>query len=215
MGFFSNLVSAIVPLATSFLPGPLGQIAAPLIGALTGVSTTGPASVARAQQLAQPVAATIPSVINRLVPLPSVPLQEVGLTTRGLLGGSGRAPLPSVTAGLSARRRALQGQVDPRILQERLGMVQNRGNGRFAVETIVQTTDLETGQVVRVQVFPGRPFLMNSDVRKLRQTAKKLGKANARLPRRTVGKSAQRELIDAVTQTALRKVLTDRSQACP
>jgi len=90
----------------------------------------------------------------------------------------------------------------------RTGISGQRGNGQFVVDTIVETTDLGTGKVVRRKVLEGSPFLMNNDVRKLRQTAKKLGKANARLPRKTVKQSAAKELINAITQTALRRVLT-------
>jgi len=88
-----------------------------------------------------------------------------------------------------------------------------RGNGFFATSTIVQTTDLRTGQVVRQRILNGSPFLMNNEVNKLRTVARKLGKANARLPRKTRRASAQRELVDAVTQNALRRVITDGN--CP
>jgi len=88
-----------------------------------------------------------------------------------------------------------------------------RGNGFFATSTIVQTLDLRTGQIVRQRVLNGSPFLMNNEVNKLRTVARKLGKANARLPRKTRKASAQRELVDAVTQNALRRVITDGS--CP
>jgi len=120
----------------------------------------------------------------------------------------GRPPLTSVVQQRDVRVRALAGQNDPRIIQDRIARGLGAGNGRFVTDTIVQTTDLTTGDIVRRKVFDGSPFLMNKDVRQLRKTARKLSKANAKLPRKTVRASAQKELIDAITQTALRRVLT-------
>lgn len=85
------------------------------------------------------------------------------------------------------------------------------GNGVVARQTIVQTINLMTGAVVRTELFSGAPFLMNSEVRSLRRVAKKVGKAHAKLPRRTVQKSALKELTDAAVAEALRKV----QQPCP
>lgn len=93
------------------------------------------------------------------------------------------------------------------------GCTTARGNGFFVTETIVQTIELATGQIIRSKCLAGSPFLMNNEVNKLRTVARKLGKANARLPRKTRRASAQRELVDAVTQNALRRVITDGN--CP
>jgi len=85
------------------------------------------------------------------------------------------------------------------------------GNGVVARQTLVQTINLMTGAVVRSELLPGAPFLMNSEVRSLRRVAKKVGRAHAKLPRRTVQKSAMKELTDAAVAEALRKV----QQPCP
>jgi len=85
-----------------------------------------------------------------------------------------------------------------------------RGNGRFARQTIVETLDLMTGQVVRQQVLSGAPFLMASDVRKLEQTTKKLRRANARIPRRVVKESALAGLKDELVRGALSRSRGDK-----
>ena len=85
------------------------------------------------------------------------------------------------------------------------------GNGVVARQTLVQTVDISTGAIVRSELLPGAPFLMNSEVRSLRRVAKKVGRAHAKLPRRTVQKSAMKELTDAAVAEALRKV----QQPCP
>lgn len=80
------------------------------------------------------------------------------------------------------------------------------GNGQVARQTIVQTVDLMTGAVVRQVVFDGAPFLMNSDVRKLRSISRKVSKANSKIPRRVVAQSKLKQLQDAAVDEAMRKV---------
>lgn len=84
-----------------------------------------------------------------------------------------------------------------------------RGNGRFARQTIVQTIDLVTKTVARTEVFSGAPFLMNNEVRKLRTVARKVARANGRLPRRTVRQSD----LSALKDNLVRQALTGAS--CP
>jgi len=95
-----------------------------------------------------------------------------------------------------------------------MGGGSGRGNGQFARQTIVQTVDLATGEVTRQLVFDGAPFLMNSDVRKLRSISRKVSKAHSKLPRRVVRESAAKQLVDAATQKALRNVQGDCPPKC-
>jgi len=169
---------------------------------------------------------TVAPIVSSFVPGGS--LITAAATGLGLLGPAGppaittqgpstlgRPPLTSVVQQRDVRVAALAGQVDPRVVQDRQARGLGGGNGRFATDTIVETQDLVTGQIVKRRVLAGSPFLMNNEVRKLRQVARKLGKANAKLPRKTVAQSAQKELINAITQTALRRVLTGPGHGHP
>jgi len=124
-------------------------------------------------------------------------------------------PLAQFQARRAVAVASASSRVDPRIIMERTEQGRGRGNGFFATDTIVETIDLRTGEVVRRKVFDGSPFLMNTDVRKLRQTTRKLRKANASIPTKTRKPSAQKELIDAVTSRALRQVITSNGGTCP
>jgi len=90
------------------------------------------------------------------------------------------------------------------------------GNGQFVRQTLVNTIDLQSGQIVRQEVLKGAPFLMNNDIRKLRGIAKKVSKANSRIPRRTTKQSVSAALTEATVQQALQLVRTGGARAlCP
>jgi len=80
------------------------------------------------------------------------------------------------------------------------------GNGKVAKRTIVQTINLDTGNVVNEIVLEGAPFLMNKAVRELARTTKKLRKANAKIPRRTVQASLAKQLTDRVMSETINHV---------
>ena len=77
------------------------------------------------------------------------------------------------------------------------------GNGRFAKQTIVQTIDLTTGQVVRQVTMNGAPWLMNSEVSGLGRVSRKVRKASRKIPTRTRRQSLGEELKEAAIEKAI------------
>jgi len=158
-----------------------------------------------------------PKVAPSLIPAPPAVISGVaGAAARATVGGiaaagrfAGRAAgtLPGQLAlaggaafvGSRLAQQGVPGAEGPVIMGGGVG----RGNGRFARQTIVETIDLTTGTVVRQEVFSGAPFLLNSDVRKLRQTTRKLTRAAARIPRRSVPVSLTKQLTDAALNAAI------------
>jgi len=80
------------------------------------------------------------------------------------------------------------------------------GNGKVAKRTIVQTINLDTGNVVNQIILEGAPFLMNKAVRELARTTRKLRKANAKIPRRTVRQSLGSQLTERVLNQTIQDV---------
>jgi len=189
-----------------FLSGFFGGIGKVIKGALTvgagllGVGGGGRAAAAAAVPVA--VRAVAPTVATRA-------LRAAGRVATSLPGTlaltAGAAALGS---GLAGTR--VEGPGGTTIFGTEFGQG-GRGNGQFVRQTTVQTFDLSTGAVVRQQVFDGAPFLMNNEVRRLRTVARKLGRANAKLPRRTVKQSPLSELKDAAVSAAL----TNVRKGCP
>jgi len=80
------------------------------------------------------------------------------------------------------------------------------GNGQFAKRTIVQTINLANGAVTNQVILEGAPFLMNKAVRELARTTKKLNKAHAKIPRRSVKMSLSKQLTDKVLRETIDNV---------
>ncbi len=175
MGFFSSLIKGI------------GAIASPILGAL-GFIPPRAAPAPAAAVLAVPPRIRIPSVTPSALAARGV--ISPGAAAVGARIGGGLLPAPTVTQrgplGIASTTMPLRG-----------------GNGRFVRDTVVTTTNLDTGEIVRQVQLDGAPFLMNKDVQKLRQTAKKLTRAHGKLPRRTVKESLTKQLTDAAVKAAL------------
>jgi len=190
MGFFSSLL------------GGIGKVIKGVVKVGAGLLGVG----------AAPAATTVVRVAG---PLAGVGARAVGgLRVAGRLATSLPGQL-ALTAGAAALGGVIgrSGAVDAEgnLLPGAVGGGGGRGNGQFVRQTTVQTFDLATGQVVRQQVFDGAPFLMNNEVQRLRTVARKLGRANAKLPRRTVKQSPLSELKDAAVSAALSNV----RKGCP
>lgn len=160
-----------------------------------------------------PAPAGDPNLLQRVIGLvSSLPgavqlLQRQGITLPGVaqLGAQSLRQAGVIGPGGAAA----PGGVPP-------GVMGLRGNGQFARTTLVSTINLQTGQVVRQQEFSGAPFLMNNDIRKLRGIARKVAKANSRLPRKTTKPSPISQLRDATVQQALQIVQSGGARAlCP
>jgi len=183
MGFFSSLIRGISKIAKPIL-GVLGLGAAPAAAAPTIITAGLPAGFVQAGRGLATAA---------------------GGAARAL--GRGAATLPgqlALTGGaaFAGSRLAAPGVAAPGLAPAVIGGPA-RGNGRFARQTIVETLDLVTGQVVRQETFSGAPFLMNNEVRKLRTVARKLTKAHGKLPRRTQQVSLTSQLKDAAVRKAI------------
>lgn len=85
-------------------------------------------------------------------------------------------------------------------------LVVSGGNGKVAKRTIVQTINLDTGQVVNEVTLEGAPFLMNKAVRELARTTRKLRKANRKIPTRTVKQSLGSQLTERVLNQTIQDV---------
>ena len=112
----------------------------------------------------------------------------------GALVGAGGAVLAGAGAG-------------PVVLPAGGGVIGARGNGRFVRSTIVQTTDLTTGAVVRQQTFDGAPYLLNSEVRGLKRVFRKAQALSAKIPRKKAGTPSLATIFkDRVMQEAIANV---------
>lgn len=162
--------------------------------------------------LGQPAAPAAAAPIRAALPVPVTPV------ARGPIPGPVFDIKDRLEAFRRARLRALPhpgpvGAPDPVAgMHVHMGGGAGRGNGMVARQTIVQTIDLQTGALLRQLVFDGAPFLMNSDVRKLRSISRKVSKAHSKLPRRVVKESKMKQLTDAAVDEAMRKV---GSVSCP
>jgi len=188
MGFFSNLLGNIIPAVTTLFGGaadPPAPVAAPAV---------------------QPAPRPIP-MVREGAPLSQVldffgPLAQPG-DLRAVLAGDGGG------AVAGPRPRPITG-VGPQIPgAQQLGF--SGGNGKTFRRTFVQTVDIASGQILRNITLQGAPFLMNKEVNQLRRTARKLGRANAKIPRRTVKESLTKQLTDA----ALTRALGQTRAICP
>jgi len=187
MGFFSSLLSNVLP----------------AIGTLFGGAPAAP--------VALPAPAPAPAPMVAPLPAPSLldQFQIAGpgaarLIQTGARTGTGAA----ILAAQAGAPRPLPG-VGPQIPgAQQLGF--SGGNGQTFRRTFVQTVDIRSGQVLRNITLQGAPFLMNKEVNQLRRTARKLTKANAKIPRRIVRESLTKQLTDAALTSAL-----SRTRACP
>jgi len=169
-----------------------GDIARGFIGAVRGFAGE---PVAAAPVAAPVRAVTALTPVARTFPAPGPVSGPRQLQAQALAAVRGRRSLPH------------PGPIDPVAgAHVHMGGGRGGGNGLVARQTVVQTVDLQTGLLLRQEVFSGAPFLMNSDVRKLRSISKKVTKAHSKLPRRTVKESKLKQLSDAAVDEALRKV---------
>jgi len=181
MGFFGNIFKVITGVAKTFLGVPAAPVQQAAVRQATGLGVRGAARLTAARR----------------------GVQALAPVAAGVGAGALLTSLPH-PGPVNA--------IDPVTgVHVHMGGGGGGGNGTVARQTVVQTIDLRTGVVVRQEVFSGAPFLMNSDVRKLRSIAKKVSRANSKLPRRTVQVSQMKQLTDAAVAEALRNV----QKPCP
>lgn len=190
MGFFSDIIRTV------------GGV----IGGIIGGPAPAPAPVAVApprQFFPLPALQPMVQTVAQAVPIPpgAQPFASSFMSTAALGGLTAAQAL--VAPGIQA-----SGQPGTQ------GVPGGGGNGRSFRVTTVSTFDLATGALLRFEKFPGAPFLMNNDVRKLRATARKLTKAHGRIPRRSVKESLTKQLTDAALQGALRRQLPCPPEKC-
>jgi len=80
------------------------------------------------------------------------------------------------------------------------------GNGKTATRTIVQTMDLATGEIIRVQMLAGSPKLMNKDVAAARKVARVRASLNKTTPTKTTKVSPMKTLQNSIVQAAIANV---------
>ncbi len=182
MGFFSSLLKGIGSVVGAVI-NPVGTVAG-LFGA---------------SKATQQALAPAPPGLAALTAI-KAPLQALTGTTAILgtpsLGQPGAVDILTGKAIGTGVRKGLP----PR------AVVVTGGNGKVAKRTIVQTINLDTGQVVMETVLEGAPFLMNKAVRELARTTKKLRKANRKIPTRTVKQSLSAQLTERVLDQTIQDV---------
>jgi len=176
MGFFSSIARGLIAGVRAFAGTPAAVAPTAVARATTAIAASARATAAAAARAAR-------------TPAGQLAIGVAGGAAGGLIVSPDALP---VMAGAPTPPELLAG----------LG----RGNGVIARRTIVQSINVLTGAVTFQEVRRGAPFLMDSEVRSLRRVAKKVGKAHAKLPRRTVQKSAMKELTDAAVDAALQSV---------
>jgi len=190
MGFFSSLIKVVGGIGRTLLGIPTPAAPAAAVARTTGLGVAGVQRLQTGRRVVQGVAPIATSV------------------AAGVIGGRFSARQPPMDVALQAQQMAAlrDGGGGGQVMGGDLG----RGNGQFARQTIVQTIRLIDGAVVRQEVFSGAPFLMQKAVRELRATTKKLTRANAKIPRRTVAQSKRSALIDTCLDQAL-----SQARKCP
>jgi len=188
MGFFDDLLSAVVPAAIGFATGgPAGAIA----GGLGGFLAAGADEPSK-------IAATKPSNTSLTIPgraeVQAAAPGGIGTALSSIaLGGLPQALL-GASAVLSPTAVAAAGAGCP--------------TGKNRVVTTV-TTFNAAGQACSQKVLAGSPFLMNKDLVVAKRVFRTIQKASGRLPRKTVKESKTKQLTDAVMDRALGNVITD------
>jgi len=178
MGFFSGIARIIGGVAKTFLGVPAAPVQQAAVRQVTGLGARGAARLTAGRRVVQAVAPV----------------------AAGVAGGALLTSLP---------HPGPINTVDPVTgMHVHMGGGGMGGNGVVARQTVVQTIDLRTGAVLRQEVFSGAPFLMASDVRKLRAVSRKVSKAHQKLIGRTRKPSKKSQLTDAILDSALNQVLT-------
>jgi len=182
MGFFSSLLKGIGTVAGAVL-NPAGAIAG-----LFGASKSTQAALA-------PAAPGLTA------------LSSVGVATKALIDAPSLSAIGANRAqALALAARSIGPGVPKAVVSAGTTLKITGGNGKVAKRTIVQTINLDTGQVVLETVLEGAPFLMNKAVRELARTTKKLRKANRKIPTRTVKQSLSAQLTERVLDQTIQDV---------
>lgn len=79
-------------------------------------------------------------------------------------------------------------------------------------QTLVQTLNAQN-QVIRTQILPGSPFLMNKDIVAAKRVFRLSSKLSGKLPRKTVKESKITQLKDAAVDSALKQIIAPKP--CP
>jgi len=107
----------------------------------------------------------------------------------GLIGGAGVQAITGPSAGERAAARR--------------GAVGTGGNGVTHRQTIVQTIDNATGEVIKEDIRRGAPFLMKHEIQVAKRVFKTVIKLSGKLPRKTVKESETTALKNQLTNKAL------------
>jgi len=218
MGFFSSLIKGVGSVIGAIV-NPVGTITGLLGGGTTTPAAPTPAAAAAATAVnpvrpagiaglaAQPAFAIGGAAVGAAAVTARLPVQQIvqrvapAVGVLGAIGGPIQRGIdvPALIANPPAAALAQAG-------------IMSRGNGQFVKRTIVQTINLATGAVVNQVVLDGAPFLMNKEVASLARVTRKLGKANRKIPRRTIKQSLASRLSEKALTEAIDNV---GSNGCP
>jgi len=120
----------------------------------------------------------------------------------GLLFGGPLAAVPAVQAATAAVATGAGGLLG--VGPERApGAVGTGGNGVTHRQTVVQTIENATGNVIREEIRRGAPFLMKHEIQVAKRVFKTVMKLSGKLPRKTVKESETTALKNQLTNKAL------------
>ena len=198
MGFFDDVLTAVLPVAATFLPPAFRAPAQLAIGAL-GIGS------ALTEAAAAPVVAAV-----------KPHLQE---TARQAMKKQSILTKIADPVGLQARRMGTSlGDLvsSPQVLAQ---IPEGRmARGSTFRRTIVETVDRASGQVIGRVVHAGAPFLMRKDIVTTKRTIKAISDLGKRVPRKTVEpglstqitKAVKQKLLSDVQSTAVQVIRTDK-----
>jgi len=192
MGLFKDILGTIAPIAAAFAP-PGAQAG---LQALAGTQT--PLQAFQAAERTDALAK--PSILSALSPIAGTTIIGKGTTAEALVAkaqGIGRVTNLSnavTETGLT-------------LLQV---LAMNPGRMKNKVVTVVFTVS-PFGLIQKMEALQGKPAMMQSDQRRARSFIKKVSKAAASLPRKTVKESEMKVLQKQLVSSAVQRALT----SCP
>jgi len=190
-------IGGILSTGLALATAPLA-IGGALLGAVAGGAAPAPAG-APATAAPAPTGGVVGTVLGTVLDVALAPVNILGAAVETLTGIA--ATPGALLTGVLGGAAPANGAAAPAAMQ---GF--GRGNGRTANRTVVQTMDLVTGQIVREQVFPGSPFMMNSDRRAAKRVFRQSQALQKSLPRKTVRESKTTQFKNAAMESAMRIV---------
>lgn len=182
--------------------GDLLKIAAPIVGTILGGPATG------AVIAATTLASSPPSITPGIVAARPIAGGGVVSATGQVLPAAPGQVTPASFGNMLLGARSETGMN----LQQILAVMQGRMKNK--VVTVVFHVNGMTGQVVKMEALAGKPAIMDSDQRRARAFIKKVQKASARLPRKTVKESELKQLQSSLLNRALNQVALPAPRSC-